>query len=247
MTNEGAEPARARTIRERAGRLWLQLMAGVGVVSAFNLLASIDALFQMSASVEWLNKWWRYLVSWPFDFLELPVNPLGQDILVLLSMAFSAGSLGLYLRFGRSIFSSSIPELLWNETRDRRRRLPSLFVMVAVMAGGFLLALYGIDGDQALVHALFAGFIALTVSGVVISRSRLRDRPGRYAVVLRIAQVLAYPFEIYARVVGGISLAPRAVAWSAGLVALLLGLNWLFDTVVDPLEPLLRNLPTPPA
>jgi hypothetical protein len=223
----------------------------LAVLAALNLVTHIEELGNLSQSLAWIVAWCRFFVRSFFAWLNLEIPPLGQDALTLLALIFAAANY------------DSI-------RRHRSTMLPAYFLLVPDSLDLYAKLVRGTKGrplgylaSAALVYALYVilfieipllamftlALVSVGLVDLVMARIRVRDGLRPYPEPAQASPVT--PLGLFANwFVFGVPLivanAHRAILRSAGLVLLLVGLDFALASIADPLASLIERLPAAP-
>jgi len=103
--------------KDKKGSILNRILAGLGLLSLFNVVSHYQTTFDFAASLVWLADWWHYLTSYLFLPLPFEMPEWEKDTLVSVLLLSSIGA------------RSKLSELMQDESRDGA--LPAPFLLVA--------------------------------------------------------------------------------------------------------------------
>lgn len=231
----------AGSVRAKAG-------VAFGTIGVLNITAQADALKTMSSSLALIVSWWRFIVGCVFAGLHLNIPDLAKDILIVWSLAIAAADISCRSKYGFSLWRVILPlpaappiiDGQLASTHFSKMFRPSLSNLALMTAGLVSWIALGV-----LIWPLGASmFIALVAAFIfVIILTKYKNPPDYLTYPLLFAILpLMIPFQtaLFA------TLFWSSIRWTAGLVILILAANFLFVHVIDPLAPLLKEIPMAP-
>ncbi|MDO7843712.1 hypothetical protein [Sphingomonas immobilis] len=260
LAGASAEPLPRPRPPHTAVRWWMRASATFGIISAFNMIAHAQSLVQISQSLHKLHLWWQGCLHVLFSALHIHVAPPVQNAIVLLGLAISTANLAMYARFDITIFGIirsilfSYPETAERLARKKRHEAvmahlqkteiryfgATAIVMIALI--GIIAVYYPVFGAYLLIAI---GLMVLFVVAIVRKWTDVLSDKAQAAIMLPL-YFICMPAMVLFMVAITVAIFHRQIAWTAGIVLLLLLANFAFVHIVDPLAPLLNNLPDPP-
>jgi len=254
-----------------AARIFIsRALAAGGVIQGYNLIARRNEIAELSQSVQYLAAWWHYAVSIPFKFIPIPFSPLERDLLALMLIGTTAASLKWRQATGFSVFEltrrltfspEQKDEFLRHYEQDRSKHFGifSILIIYCVTITYLISTIIGRFTHIPFYYVIVV-IIAMAAFGIFLNEYMLKNFSAggrhykKWLMRLTLSSILIVPL-ICLTIIAFVLSATRIIsyrfveiAWTAGIIFVLLGLSVLFKYVGDPyLLPFIANLPSPPA
>lgn len=222
------------------------VLAFLGFLSLFNLVAHIEALRDMVRSFTWLGEWWRYIVGVPFDLLNLNISRFDKDALSLVLVVLGASLRSMHHSFGgintANEFDQAI-ELLEEES-NKRGPLTSVVSFLFALSIGMLSVMVTWNIARAIIQKLPEDtrlFAAVILPLILVYWAFPKDsgkRKGFRAMIKAQPRVLL--FSVVENNFG------QLVIFGAGFVLLLLLAAFVEPFLDVWLQLDIRSFPSPP-
>lgn len=251
--------------------VWGVVSSALVILGILNLFDLIDWLENLSSSLHWLVGWWRFIVASFFALLDLKLSELTQTILALIAIATSAAAaysaaihrrsaVGFVLKRAYERMQRDDRPWEWKTGEELNSYEPIFFdeedlVALFIYVIGMIAAAITLCEDSELIRKIMIGslcamlvFALLVKTGFywpVINSVRHRLKIPR-AVSVALITVPVIPVALLFLVPAVIAPFKRASGWIVGCVVVMLVGNWLAVNFLDPVIPLLKNLPAAP-
>jgi len=231
-------------------------------ITAYNVFALHQGLFELSRSVHWLASIWRHVLGLPFEWLHLNLRPLQREAIILL-MFFTGAALAPLRRYKKLTLYQTFRFMFRPMTHEDRQLIESV--------GGHK----GSLGDY-VIYVLFAAGLSWLMVATVLptdlpppTRAPLSDQAEKIFIVVclmfypvvfaawyissksaRIKRILSEVMEgILNFIANWLSLMAglyRPILNTWKIFTGLLALDLIFKFALDPLLAVYPTLPCPP-
>jgi hypothetical protein len=242
-----AETADEKKPARRSYGFVARVIAVLGILQLYNIVAHHQTLLDLSESVQLLAAWWRHLLGELFGFLRIDLPPLQRELLSLLILSGSAANFAFFRKHGSFLFAKMLRETLLNPDADYSVMFGVEQTNPKAALGFALMSVILLSLAIAVVAALPLWAGAYCVFAIIILFILLKAKPSDDNIIFLIVLVLASPLIFMLMWIVMTASYFREIFQACRYLLLLLAADLAFRYIIDPwVAPWISSLPAPP-
>lgn len=233
----------------------------LGSITVYNVFASYQAIIDLSSSIHWLARWWRYIISIPFEWIGIDLTLRQREAIVLLAFFTTAATYSLYREVGARVLRIWMiafkGRIEWKDqdyiravlSRNDHLNLWTIVTMIASLGACTLLLFVATGPPQLplprwLLYVFPFVFFILAMVGAFTHNPRA---PLWFKICARAAVIIIFPFAVIMNWLLIIMSFSKEIVRSLSLLLLILFLDVIAVYTIDPIFAAYPRLPEPPA